>query len=203
MGVESIAIVAIVLMIMALGLVVLGYRRTNQDVVIEERLNQYGQQRVLSLEEYELEQPFQDRIVLPLLRKLARFGARLTPGRAMESLRQDLLEAGSPSGIGPTEYLGIRVFTSMALSGMTLLMFLLAGADLLLGLSDGLTGLLVLQLSLTLSGAPGSGSLLLGTTRCTLVYVTSTSQLCPWCLPLLTTPGEAVVGLARSASAAL
>jgi tight adherence protein C len=137
MGGESIAIVAIVLMIMALGLVVLGYRRTNQDVVIEERLSQYGQQRVLSLEEYELEQPFQDRIVLPLLRKLARIGARFTPTRAMESLRQDLLEAGSPSGIGPTEYLGIRVFTSMALSGMTLLMFLLAGADLLLGLGLG------------------------------------------------------------------
>jgi tight adherence protein C len=131
---ELIAVLVIFLMITALGLVVLGYRRANQDVVIEERLSQYGHQRVLTLEEFELEQPFQDRVVLPMLRRLSRLGARFTPKRAMDSLRQELIEAGSPSGIGPTEYLGIRVFTSLGLGGMSLLLFLLSDADLLMGL---------------------------------------------------------------------
>jgi tight adherence protein C len=123
MGAELIAALVIILMVAALGLIVLGYRRTNQSIVIDERLSQYGQQRIQSLEELELQQPFQDRIVLPFMRRLSRLGARFTPAEAIAGLRQQLAEAGSPSGIGPSEYLGIRVFTAIGLGGITGLMF--------------------------------------------------------------------------------
>ena len=137
MSVELTMILLIVMMIGASILIILGYRRTNQEVVIEERLSQYSHQRISSLEELEMEQPFNDRVMMPLFRRLSRIGQRLTPSYAMETLRQDLREAGSPSGIGPAEYIGIRVFAMLGLGGITGLLFLLGGADFLLG--SGLT----------------------------------------------------------------
>ncbi len=131
---EFIAIAIILMIISSLGLVVFGYRRANQDIVIEDRLSQYGQREISSLTELELEQPFQDRIVFPVLRRFSRIGRRFTPRSAMESLRQELIEAGSPSGIGAVEYIGIRVATAIGLSGIVLLLFLLGGSNLLLGL---------------------------------------------------------------------
>lgn len=139
---EIVAVGIIVLIVLSLGLVLVGYRRANQDIVIEERLTQYGHREVTSLTELELEQPFQDRILFPILRRLSRIGRRFTPRTAMEGLRQQLVEAGSPSGIGPAEYLGIRVATALSLSGVILLMFLLSGSEILLGL--GLSGFMLL-----------------------------------------------------------
>lgn len=143
MGGEVIAIAVIVMIIGSLALVVFGYRRANQDIVIEERLTQYGHREITSLTELELEQPFQDRVVFPILRRLSRIGRRFTPRTAIENLRQELIEAGSPSGIGPTEYLGIRVATAIALSGITLLLFILSGSNILLGIGLGAVLLLV------------------------------------------------------------
>lgn len=134
---EFIAIGIILLIVCSLGLVVFGYRRANQDIVIEDRLNQYGHREITSLAELELEQPFQDRVVFPLLRRLSRLSRRFTPRSAMDGLRQELIEAGSPSGIGPTEYVGIRVATALSLSGIVMLLFFLGDANILLGIGIG------------------------------------------------------------------
>ena len=103
---------------------------------------------------------------LPLLVELA---ALVGAADAQAALEGELLLGllGEVVGVGDALVLGLGRLLGSGVLGEGLL---------LLGLSDGLTGLLVLQLSLTLSGAPGSGSLLLGTTRRTLVYVASTSQ---------------------------
>jgi tight adherence protein C len=139
---ELIAIAIILMIVSSLGLVVFGYRRANQDIVIEDRLTQYGHREITSLTELELEQPFQDRILFPILRKLSRLGRRFTPRTAMDNLRQELVEAGSPSGIGPVEYIGIRVATALSLSGIVLLLFILGGAGLLMGI--GLSAFMLL-----------------------------------------------------------
>jgi tight adherence protein C len=140
---EIVAIAIILMIIGSLALVVFGYRRANQDIVIEERLSQYGHREITSLTELELEQPFQDRVLFPVLRRLSRIGRRFTPRTAMENLRQQLIEAGSPSGIGPAEYLGIRVATAVTLSGITLLLFILSGSNLLMGFGLGAFILLI------------------------------------------------------------
>jgi tight adherence protein C len=137
MGVEAIAGLVIIMMVAALGLIVLGYRRANQDIVIEERLSQYGHQRVQTLEELEMQLPFQERVLIPIFRRLSAIGERLTPSNAVDKIRQDLAEAGSPSGIGPKEYAGIRVFASLGLGGITGLLFILSdmGALMAIGLT--------------------------------------------------------------------
>ncbi len=134
---EIVAIAIILMIVSALGLVVIGYRRANQDIVIEDRLSQYGHREISSLTELELEQPFQDRVLFPILRKLSRLGRRFTPRSAMNNLRQELIEAGSPSGIGPVEYIGIRVATAIGLSGTIILLFVLGGAPMLMGIGLG------------------------------------------------------------------
>lgn len=59
-------------------------------------------------------------------------------------------------GVGDGLVLGLGVLFASGVLGESLL---------LLGLGNGLAGLLVLQLGLTLGGAPGSGGLLVGTAR--------------------------------------
>ena len=115
----------IAIMMVALGFVVLGLRHPRPQVVIEERLAQFGQ-RVPTLEEIELQQPFRDRVLVPILRRLAFTFSRFTPKQNTERLRQRLMEAGSPSGLGPTEFTGLRVLLAVGLGGGMFLLFLLA-----------------------------------------------------------------------------
>lgn len=127
---QFLPILVIVIMVLALVLVVLGVRRPAQEVVIEERLAQFGQ-RVPTLEALELQRPFRDRVITPALRRLTGFFSRFAPRQGMEQLQQKLLEAGSPAGLGPREFFGVRLLLGFGLGGLMLVLFLLAGGDLL------------------------------------------------------------------------
>lgn len=83
---------------------------------------------------------------------------------------------------------------------LDLLLGILSGGILLLSLGDGITGLLVLQLSVALSGTPRLGSLLLrAAENCSLVFVTATTVGIVLNLPGKTL-GVTVVTLAREAT---
>ncbi|HET9017721.1 MAG TPA: type II secretion system F family protein [Thermomicrobiaceae bacterium] len=123
----------IAIMVIALAFVVLGLRRPGPQIVIEERLAQFGQ-RVPTLEEMELQQPFQDRVLVPILRRVAFAFSRFTPKQNTERLRQRLVEAGSPSNLGPTEFTGVRVLLAVGLGGGLLLLFLIAHTSMTLTL---------------------------------------------------------------------
>lgn len=127
---QLLPILVIVIMVLALLLVVLGVRRPAQEVVIEERLAQFGQ-RIPTLEEMELQRPFQERVLAPMLRKLTTFFSRFAPSKGMEKVQQQLLEAGSPAGLGPREFFGVRLLMGLGLGGVMFLLFLLSGGGLL------------------------------------------------------------------------
>lgn len=120
----------IVIMVVALALVVIGLRRPAQEIVIEERLVQFGQ-RIPTLEELELRQPFSVRVLQPSLRRLTLKLSRFAPKQNTERLRQMLMEAGSPAGLGPREFMGIRVLLGGGLAATIFTLFMLSGADLL------------------------------------------------------------------------
>src|SRR4051812_47676876 len=88
-------------------LLYLGLRKPASAISIEERLAQFAE-RPATLEELELSLPFRDRVLVPMLLNAARKLARFTPRSNMEKLRRDLIEAGSPSKLGVTEFLGLR-----------------------------------------------------------------------------------------------
>lgn len=114
----------------AAALVVMGIRSSKSTIRIEERLAQYADGPV-SLEEIELALPFSERVLAPFLLKLARSLSRLTPRSNVENLRQKLIEAGSPSRIGPSEFLGLRIVVGGLAGGAFFLMFVLTGAPLM------------------------------------------------------------------------
>ncbi|HVB63560.1 MAG TPA: type II secretion system F family protein [Nitrolancea sp.] len=126
-----ILILAIVLILLAVAAVVVGVRRPQKAIVIEERLAQFGN-RVPSLEEVELQQPFQDRVLMPLLRSTSLRMARFTPGQNVNRIRQQLLEAGAPKGLGPTEFIGLRFVIGGGLGGLLLFMMLISQPSLLM-----------------------------------------------------------------------
>ncbi len=62
-----------------------------------------------SLADAELEGTWRERLWQPVLRRVARLGARLTPAGASDRLRASLAKAGNPAGLGAREFGGLRV----------------------------------------------------------------------------------------------
>ncbi len=94
----------------------------------------------------ELQAPFAQRVLQPLARQvLQRLGA-IMPGRNVEKLRRQLLVAGSPFGLGPLDFLGLRILVALVGTGLLVVILLsvsgsfgrslLAGAAAALALSE-------------------------------------------------------------------
>lgn len=115
---------------MAASLLLIGAARCKPAADIDERLAGVVE-RPISSEKEELQASFAARIVKPLLKKLVlRLGA-LAPKSNVEKTRRKLLQAGNPSGMGVTEFMGLRVFVTLALG---------LGGFLLFGLAGGVSG---------------------------------------------------------------
>lgn len=123
-------IIMSMLILAAAGSIVMGMRASKSAVKIEERLAQYSEMPV-TIEELELALPFSERVVAPIFLRLTRSASRLTPRTNVEILRQKLLEAGSPSKIGPSEFLGLRIVVGGFAGGAFFLMFAITGAPLM------------------------------------------------------------------------
>lgn len=87
-------------------------------VSIEERLSSFAE-RPRSLEELELEQPFNERVIKPLIAGLMRFATKLTPSQAAEKVRTQLVLAGNPYNMQPTEFTAMRLIAAVLLGGLT------------------------------------------------------------------------------------
>jgi len=64
--------------------------------------------RPRTLEEIELDQPFSERAILPLIRALSRIFTRTTPPQNVEMVRHKLDLAGNPNNWSVSEFLGVR-----------------------------------------------------------------------------------------------
>ena len=81
---------------------------------------------LFSAQTRELSGSMTSRLILPFLKRIGNFFGRFTPTNAIENLRQSLYVAGNPIGIGPGEFLGIRL--ALVLAGL-LLAFLFLRRD--------------------------------------------------------------------------
>jgi tight adherence protein C len=96
-------------------------------VSIESRLTQFAE-RPASLEELELQQPFADRVLKPMLAAITRVLGKLTPAQGMEKTRQQIVLAGNPYNMGTSEFTAARIMASGVLAGVTFLITILLGA---------------------------------------------------------------------------
>ena len=91
----------------AVALLFVGLALPNAANPVQERLTQYGS-RVQTLEAIELEKPFSERAIKPLLQSMARFVLRFAPRANLENVRRRLDMSGNPYNWTPSDFLGIH-----------------------------------------------------------------------------------------------
>ncbi len=94
---------------------------------VQARLSQYGS-RIRTLEEIELAQPFNERIVKPLLQNMARMVLRFAPQQNLEALRRKLDMAGNPNNWTPSDFLGVRGLAAIVCAAIPFGLMLLTRA---------------------------------------------------------------------------
>jgi tight adherence protein C len=103
-------------------LVIIGLRYTDDEDPLQKRLAEFaesGQQA--NLEEIELSQPFAERIIYPVARRLGEIVTKFTPQNSIQVIATKLERAGNPVGIDPNVFFTFRI---LALSLGVLVYFL-------------------------------------------------------------------------------
>jgi tight adherence protein C len=95
-------------------LIVFGLTRSAQPDVIGDRLSQFTE-RTMTLSELELQQPFSQRVLLPLMRGLLNKLGKYGPNQSAERLRLSIQQAGNPGNITPVMFSGIRIALAVLL----------------------------------------------------------------------------------------
>lgn len=110
-------------------LVVIGLKAPQAADPLESRLIEFAESgKPATLEEIELSQPFVERIIYPVARKLGEIALRFTPQNAIQNISVKLERAGSPSGVDPTLFFAFRI-CGLALGGIFILLGRVAPRD--------------------------------------------------------------------------
>ncbi|TMB89967.1 MAG: type II secretion system F family protein [Chloroflexi bacterium] len=82
--------------------------------VVEGRLRVYEGGRVPSLDEVELQSPFRDRVVLPVVLRVRHFITQRLPERERLELHRRLTQAGRPGGMTASDFVAARYAATLA-----------------------------------------------------------------------------------------
>lgn len=112
-----IAIGIVFALVVVAGLLYIGLRDDRNRDPLQDRLAQYGERDVpvQSLEEIELSLSFRDRVILPLLRRLADITTNFTPQSQLETSRHQIELAGMAGSLEPTTFFALRIVATIAL----------------------------------------------------------------------------------------
>ncbi|MBN1994749.1 MAG: type II secretion system F family protein [Anaerolineae bacterium] len=136
--------VVVIGIIGTIALVRYGMRTSSGSGDVHLRLEEYAGRSAtpLTLEEIELSQPFTQRVLRPMLVKLAEVFSRLSPAKSKEGVELKLDMAGRPNNWGATEFFGIRIFVAIVLGALAFLIGLL-GSSFMMGMVAGGVGVLL------------------------------------------------------------
>ena len=120
-------IIGLVIIIGAIILVVVGIKSPQGIDPLEDRLAEYAARgETVSLEEIELSQPFSERIIVPIAKRMGEFVMRFTPQNSITSMSRKLELAGNPSNLDPAVFFALR-FLGIPLGGIFIYLDYLAG----------------------------------------------------------------------------
>jgi tight adherence protein C len=102
------------ILLLGVGLIIFSLARFRQPDTVSERLNQFTE-RAMTLEELELQQPFSQRVLVPMAKSALAVLGRYGPKQSAERLRVNLQMAGNPGGITPAMFVGLRVALALIL----------------------------------------------------------------------------------------
>lgn len=117
-------IFVLVLLVTAAVLVIIGLRNpksSNEDLLMSrlEEFSQSGEQ--VDLEKLEMAQPFVERVVYPLARKLGEITAKFTPQNWLNSISRKLELGGNPGKIDPSVFLVLQLVAAVGVGGLALM----------------------------------------------------------------------------------
>jgi len=125
-----IIIIGAIVLIAALAVIAVSFRGTAQredDDPLQARLAEFIQRGdVASLEEIELSQPFSERVIIPVIRRIGEFSARFTPQKAIQDTAKRLELAGNPWPIDAATFLAIRFILAVVLAGFLIAIMLIS-----------------------------------------------------------------------------
>jgi tight adherence protein C len=118
---------------------------SNADLV-EGRLRAYETGLPVSAAEMELQAPFGDRIVRPVLKRLGRLLEQTMPEKARQRIHLDLYLAGRPGGLSTSDFIAIRYVATGLFCCLGIGVGLLTGAAVLIAVSATVGAVLGLYL---------------------------------------------------------
>ena len=121
-------IIIVIGLVVVAGLVYVGLREDRGRDPLQERLAQYGEREIpQSLEEIELSLSFRDRVLIPMLRRIAGITVRFTPEKQLEETRRLIELAGMAGSLEPTTFFALRIVATIGLGlGAFMLFFVLS-----------------------------------------------------------------------------
>jgi tight adherence protein C len=108
---------------------------------VQARLTQLGSFQARNLEELELQQPFAERTLRPLVARLSRMGGRLSSASSAGTAEKRLAMAGNPGDLKLTDWLGVKMLVGMGTGLVTFLLFSILASGIVQGLFFGLVGI--------------------------------------------------------------
>lgn len=111
-----------IVLVGAIAIIIFSLRRNSQgedDDPLQARLAEFIQRGddIKSLEEIELSQPFAERVIIPVVRRIGEFSARFTPQKAIQDTAKRMELAGNPWPIDAATFLAIRFILAVVFGG--------------------------------------------------------------------------------------
>lgn len=133
MNLTVILLIAGVLFVLfvVIGVVSVSLRQNTQEDEdpLQARLAEYLQSGdVTSLEEIELSQPFAERVIIPIVKKIGEISSRFTPQKAIQDTARKMELAGNPWPIDAATFLAIRFILGVVIGGFVTAMVMLSPA---------------------------------------------------------------------------
>jgi tight adherence protein C len=121
-------LVAIFIGIVVIGAALLVYaamKMPKDQTPLDARLSEYaGREVPISLEEIELQQPFHERVILPILKGVSDIIIRFTPTANIQTIQKKLDLAGNPWGIEAPVYWSMQIVFAAVFGGLLMFLFL-------------------------------------------------------------------------------
>jgi len=121
----TILIIILIVVIIAAALVYVGSRvQGQQEDPLLARMNEFtsrGEQ--VSLEQLEMSQSLQERIIIPLLKRVGEFSTRFTPQNALQEITRKIELAGKAGTLDAPVFLSLRFVGAILAGGLAFVMF--------------------------------------------------------------------------------
>lgn len=125
-------IIASALVSVSVLLLVVGFAFMRTTGEMQQRMEFYGGNYQATVEERELQQPFSQRVLRPLLQRILSLFSWALPNKQIAGLQHRLTMAGSPSGITTADFIGIKGWTTIIMGGVFALYVYAGGGEMTL-----------------------------------------------------------------------